>query len=90
MAEHAIEEQMRKAALKVLKDVPHLEEQVTRHYTEIEAVLYATAMASVLVYGCEAWPNQAYYGKGGQVGWCMERQTTFIYHRYIERSDVNI
>ena len=60
----------------VLKNVPHLEEQGTEHYTEIEAVCSSSGFSS-----CVRMRSLAYYGKGDQVGRCMERQKTLIHHR---------
>ena len=76
-AEHAIEERMRKAALRFSRPVmPHLEEQGTGHYTKIEAACSSSGFSS-----CVRLRSLAYYRKGDQVGRCMERQKTFIHHK---------
>ena len=53
-AEHAIEERMRKAALKFSR-LCHIWKSKELD-TTLKLRLYAAAVVSVLVYGCEAWP----------------------------------
>jgi hypothetical protein len=78
-AEHAIEERMRKAALRFSR-MCHIWRSKELD-TTLKLRLYAAAVASVLVYGCEAWPITEKVTKW--VGAWNARRLSFITDREI-------
>ena len=78
-AEHAIEERMRKAALRFSR-LCHIWKSKELD-TTLKLRLYAAAVVSVLVYGCEAWPITEKVTKW--VGAWNARRLSFITNREI-------
>ncbi len=78
-AEHAIEERMRKAALRFSR-MCHIWRSKELD-TTLKLRLYAAAVASALVYGCEAWPITEKVTKW--VGAWNARSLSFITDREI-------